>query len=152
MFFLSYLLLSFSTFYNERDHRKCEIMLCGWHCGLILFKLWRPLSHRIQNQVSCMTCILHRPECSRYTTMALARIQEWYNHWCMILNPNKTKALVVSRSRTVSPPHDDLVLSVVSIRAIPNLDILGKKFDSKLTIVDHAHCNDRNSSNKSRSH
>ena len=25
----------------------------------------------------------------------LARIQEWCNHWCMILNPNKTKALVV---------------------------------------------------------
>ena len=31
----------------------------------------------------------------------LARIQEWCNHWCMILNPNKTKASVVSRSRTV---------------------------------------------------
>ena len=26
----------------------------------------------------------------------LARIQEWCNHWCMILNPNKIKALVVS--------------------------------------------------------
>ena len=22
----------------------------------------------------------------------LARIREWCNHWCMILNPNKTKA------------------------------------------------------------
>ena len=40
----------------------------------------------------------------------LARIQEWCNHWCMILNPNTTKALVVSRSRTVNPPHGDLVL------------------------------------------
>ena len=29
-----------------------------------------------------------------------ARIQEWCNYWCMILNPNKTKGLVVSRSRT----------------------------------------------------
>ena len=26
----------------------------------------------------------------------LARIQEWCNHWRMILNPNKTKALMVS--------------------------------------------------------
>ena len=34
----------------------------------------------------------------------LARIQEWCNHWCMILNPNKTKALVVSRSKNVNPP------------------------------------------------
>ena len=54
----------------------------------------------------------------------LARIQEWCNHWCMILNPNETKALVVSRSRTVNPPRGDLVFSVVSIRACPNLDIL----------------------------
>ena len=48
----------------------------------------------------------------------------------MILNPNKTKALVVSRSRTVNPPHNDLDLSaLVSICASPNLDIL----DAKLT-------------------
>ena len=49
----------------------------------------------------------------------------------MILNPNKTKALVVSRSRTVNPPHGDLVLSGVSICASPNLDILGVKFDRR---------------------
>ena len=54
----------------------------------------------------------------------------------MILNPNKTKALV-SRSRTVSPPHGDLILSGVSIRASPNLDILGVKFDRKLIFEDH---------------
>ena len=52
-------------------------------------------------------------------------------------NPNKTKALVVSRSRTVSPPHGDLVLSEVSIQASPNLAILGVKFESKLTFKDH---------------
>ena len=65
------------------------------------------------------------------------RIQEWWNHWCMILNPNKTLALVVSRSRTVNPPHGDLVLSGVSICASPNLDILGVKFDSRLIFEDH---------------
>ena len=46
------------------------------------------------------------------------------------LNPNKTKALVISRARTVSPPQDDLVLFEVSICASPNLDIIGVKFDS----------------------
>ena len=35
---------------------------------------------------------------------ALARIQEWCNHWCMILNPNKTKALVVSGSSKLVNP------------------------------------------------
>ena len=55
----------------------------------------------------------------------------------MILSPNKTKPLVVSRSRTVNPPRSDLVLSWVSIRASPNHDILEVKFDSKLTFEDH---------------
>ena len=55
----------------------------------------------------------------------------------MRLNPNKTKAVVISRSRTVSPPHGDLVLFGVSICTSPNLDILGVKFDSKLTFEDH---------------
>ena len=55
----------------------------------------------------------------------------------MILNPNKTKALVVSRSMTVNPPHGDLVLYGVSICASPNIDILGVKFDSRLTFADH---------------
>ena len=55
----------------------------------------------------------------------------------MILNPNKTMALVVSRSMTVKLPHGDLVLSGVSIYASLNLDILGVKFDSKLTFEDH---------------
>ena len=39
----------------------------------------------------------------------------------------------------MSPPLGDLVLSGVSIRASPNLDILGMKFDSKLTFEDHVH-------------
>ena len=67
----------------------------------------------------------------------VARILGRCNHWCMLLNPHKTKAYVVSSSRTVNPPHGDLVLSVVSIRANPNLDILGAKFDSMLTFEDY---------------
>ena len=55
----------------------------------------------------------------------------------MILNPNKTKALVVSRSRTGNPPSGNLVKSGVSICASPNLDILGVKFHSRLTFEDH---------------
>ena len=37
----------------------------------------------------------------------------------------------------MSPPDGELVLSGVSIRASHNLDILGVKFDSKLTFEDH---------------
>ena len=45
-----------------------------------------------------------RPAVAASLNKGLARIQEWCNHWCMILNPSKTKALVISRSRTVNPP------------------------------------------------
>ena len=79
----------------------------------------------------------YRPAVAAFLNRDLARIQEWCNHWCMILNPSKTKALVVSRSRTVNPPHGDLVLSLVSIRDSPNIDILCVKFDSKFTFEDH---------------
>ena len=44
---------------------------------------------------------------------------------------------MVSKSKIVNPPHGDLVLSGVSICASPDLDILGVKFDSKLTFEDH---------------
>ena len=38
-----------------------------------------------------------RPAVADSHNRDLAWIQEWCNHWCMILNPNKTKAFVVSR-------------------------------------------------------
>ena len=38
----------------------------------------------------------------------------------------------VSRSKTLNPPHGDLVLSWVSICVSPNLDIIGVRFDSRL--------------------
>ena len=78
-----------------------------------------------------------RPAFAASLNRDMARIEEWCNHWCMILNPNKTMALVVSRSRTVNPHHSDLVLSGVSICASPNLDVHGVKFDCRLTFKDH---------------
>ena len=57
----------------------------------------------------------------------------------MILNPNNTKILVVSRAMTVGTPHGDLVFSGVSIRGSLNIDIHGVMFDSKLTFEDHVH-------------
>ena len=42
-----------------------------------------------------------------------------------------------SRSRTVNPPHGDLVLSGVFICVSPNFDILDVKFDSRFTFENH---------------
>ena len=49
-----------------------------------------------------------RPAVAASLNRDLAIIQEWCNHSCMILNPKKTKAIEVSRSETVNPPHGDL--------------------------------------------
>ena len=78
-----------------------------------------------------------RPTVAASLNRDVPRIQEWCNHWCMMLNPNKTKALIVSRSRTVNSPFGNLVLFGDSIPASPNLDILDVKFDSKFTFEDH---------------
>ena len=75
-----------------------------------------------------------RPAVAASINRDFARIQEWCNHWSMILNPSKTKALVFIRSWTVNPLHGDWVLSGVSIWASPNLHIFVVKFDSKLTL------------------
>ena len=92
---------------------------------------------------STLLAVVHkpadRPAVAASLNRDLDRIQEWYNYWCMILNPNKTKALVFSRCRTVNPPHGDLVLSVVSIWGSSNLHIFGVKFDSRLAFEDHVH-------------
>ena len=78
-----------------------------------------------------------RPAVAASLNRDFAMIKEWCNHWCIILNLNKTKRLVVSRHRTVNPPDGDLVLSGVSICDSSNLDILSLKFDSRLTFEDH---------------
>ena len=40
----------------------------------------------------------------------LSKISTWCNLWGMRLNPNKTQSMIVSRSRTVFPPHPDLLV------------------------------------------
>ena len=46
-----------------------------------------------------------KPAVAAFLNRDLAMIQECCNHWCMILNPNKVKASLVNRCRTMSPPH-----------------------------------------------
>ena len=38
----------------------------------------------------------------------MARIQEWCNHWCMIRNPNKMKALVVCKMSQRRHPYREV--------------------------------------------
>ena len=51
----------------------------------------------------------------------------------MRLNPNKTQSMIVSRSRTVFPPHPDLLVGSTSLNSCDSFKILGVMFDSKFT-------------------
>ena len=59
------------------------------------------------------------------------------NLWGMRLNPNKTQSMIVSRSRTVFPPHLDLLVGSTSLNSCDFLKVLGVMFDSKFTSERH---------------
>ena len=64
-------------------------------------------------------------------------ISSWCAMWGMLLNASKTKALTISRSRTVRPLHGILALNGVAIKEVSSLVILGITLDSKLTFENH---------------
>ena len=57
----------------------------------------------------------------------------------MRLNPNETQSMIVSRSRTVFPPHPDLLVGSTSLNSCDSFKILGVMFDSKFTFERHIH-------------
>ena len=67
----------------------------------------------------------------------LSKISTWCNLWGMRLNPNKTQSMIASRSRTVFPPHPDLLVGSTSLNSCEFFKILGVMFDSKFTFERH---------------
>ena len=76
----------------------------GSALGPILFILYtNEMSKLVENKLfayedySTLLAVVHksadRPAVAASLNRDLARIQEWCNHWCMILNLKKTKAL-----------------------------------------------------------
>ena len=67
----------------------------------------------------------------------LQRMKMWCHRWDMMLNPEKTKTMIVSRSRTIIPSHGPLLLDGVELTNSDSLCILGVTFDCKLTFEQH---------------
>ena len=65
----------------------------------------------------------------------LGRISEWCDPWGMKLN--KTKTMIVSRSRTVHPQSPPLTIGGTVLKESDDLVILGGTFDSKMTFEKH---------------
>ena len=78
----------------------------------------------------------------------LVKISEWCRLWGMRLNPGKTKAMVVSRSRTLFPVSPPLTLDGAILDESEDLVILGVTFDAKLTFEKHVRSITRSVSQK----
>ena len=67
----------------------------------------------------------------------LSTISDWCSMWGMLLNPNKSHSLIVSRARNLLLPHPPLILNGLVIQESMNVKLLGIHIDSKLTFEYH---------------
>ena len=63
----------------------------------------------------------------------LAVISDWCSRWGMLVNPSKTRGMLISRSRTVEPLFPDLLIDGSVVEMVSELKILGVIIDSKLS-------------------
>ena len=63
----------------------------------------------------------------------LAVISDWCSRWGMLINPSKTRGVLISCSRTVEPLFPNLVIYGSVVEMVTELKILGVILDSKLT-------------------
>ena len=63
----------------------------------------------------------------------LAVISDWCSKWGMLVNPSKTRGMLISRSLTVELLFPDLVIDGSVVEMVSELKILGVILDSKLT-------------------
>ena len=63
----------------------------------------------------------------------LALISDWCSRWGMLVNPSKTRGMLIYRSSTVEPLFPDLLIDGSVVEMVSELKILGVILDSKLT-------------------
>ena len=112
--------------------------------GPLLFLLYiADLPRLLQNELvgyaddSTLLCRIPHPR-DRSSVAAslnddLAVISDWCSRWGMLVNPSKTRGMLISRSRTVEPLFPDLLIDGSVVEMVSELKILGVILDSKLT-------------------
>ena len=112
--------------------------------GPLLFLLYiADLPRLLQNELvgyaddSTLLCGIPNPR-NRSSVAAsmnddLAVISDWCSRWGMLVNPSKTRRMLISRSRTVEPLFPYLLIDGSVVEMISELKILGVILDSKLT-------------------
>ena len=69
----------------------------------------------------------------------LQTISTLCNLWDMKLNPNRTRSMIFSRSKTIFPPHPDIFVDSTSLNSCNIFKIIGAMSDSKVTFERHIH-------------
>ena len=67
-------------------------------------------------------------------------ISDWCSMWGMLLNPNKSHSLIVSRARNLLLPHPPLILNGSVIQESKNVKLLGILTPNSLLNVIYAIC------------
>ena len=112
--------------------------------GPLLFLLYiADLPRLLQNELvgyaddSTLLCRVPHPR-DRSSVAALlnddlAVISDWCSRWGMLVNPSKTRGMLIFRSRTVEPLFPDLLIDGSVVEMVSELKILGVILDSKLS-------------------
>ena len=117
-------------------------VLQGSVLGPLLFLLYiADLPGLLQNVLVCyaddstLLCRIPHPRDRSSVAAALNDdldvISDWNSRWGMLVNPSKTKGMLISR--TVEPLFPDLVIDDFVVKMVSESKILGFILDSKLT-------------------
>ena len=101
--------------------------------------MWFGLENMLVSYADDVTLLAHisssnmRSDVAESLNRDLSNISTWCNLWGMRLNPNKTQSMIVSRSRTVFPPHPDPLVCSTPLNSCDSFKILDVMLDSKFT-------------------
>ena len=85
--------------------------------------MWFRLENMLVSHADDATLLANIPSPNMRSDVAeslnrdLSKISTWCNLWGMRLNPNKTQSVIVSRSRTVFPPHPNILVGSISLNS-----------------------------------
>ena len=101
-----------------------------------LFSIWenKLISYAVDSTlIAVMPFPGVRVAVAEFLSRDLMKVSESCDLWGMKLNASKTKAMIVSRSRTMYPQSPALTIGGTVLKESDDLVILGVTFDSKMT-------------------
>ena len=118
-------------------HRVVFLVHCCFCCTLLTFLGCFRIELVGYADDSTLLCRIPHPR-DRSSEAAslnddLAVISDWCSRWGMLVNPSKTRGMLISRSRTVETLFPDLLIDGSVVEIDLELKILGVIIDSKLS-------------------